>query len=1254
MEYHVLCMNVLLLVQIPSHDAIATYQDDGQRAYRRHIGSSYGKYDGFPNVNYWETGLKDSVYRTFLRKGYADPSLKDQILNAPLVNLRNRQATSFGDIVVLSRGQLYFSAGGFLFVEDENLYDCDECDVKRQSYHNYGQIVALWTVRRLRHRDKSSFYRYETEYLISPTGSNDYRRQNGAFNYDIPGYVFILKNSQTESFKNYLQPTPAWYNEEASRNLNSKVERRYLPPDTTTTTFYYTTPKSFYKNNQERYHHYDPDIVPAKNNVEKEIELYTKLLQSLKSIQTGTSPTVPFTSDTPATGYSFLSRLTPTTPSSTTSAKMFTTNIRFPDATPFKPSPMYTKYSEPDPLYTTTTPRMTTTSSTQPTRLTTEVTTSKPTTMQMIYSKVSQATPFIEFKPTSTTKLPMEYTTIKSSVPNTTTKLTTTTEATTTSKAVYPIFNQDTSTTEGTYSSTVKTTPQSEVANVMTKQFNSTQASFPLSTTPTTLTTQQNFTNEISTTSKISEVLETSELSIKTQNTTTSMSYTSSTTPISTTTQFDIFNIFDKLKTGKEVKHMEYPKTSEDESSETVKSQTPSLESSTKTTPYAETNQASSVVFTILENDITAIQPTTANENKLLPTIVYPEEITSYTFNVFENINKSKNNESTPGESVKKPNGDTATIIEEETTLKITSAPNSISAEKASEGTTKAFDISNIVTTVTSIEKLYEEEAKIITRKNASSNNPLTIENVIPRTLANNKGLIDLESEYLEASTTPITPKIETNKTSVQTTKTLATQFSSTRKYEVPKLLFSTTPMPSTYTTSRIRKYKYTKFPRRKTSKDRKSDTSSATKTANINIFKTTPKLNKLSLYVTSTTKQPERDIKLETTTPSIDKEDVRETNTVNENHITMPDTTIYDDEPTESVFYARSSETTVSPFFETETTERFTLMKETSTETTPTTLPYAKEQSEATAKAEVQTSFTNEISSNGAPTTNQRPNIATTPISSEIFDEIFGVFTKETTLYTTTAAPVTKRINKNNVNNGELEKELFGIVDRISLEEEENHPTQIEETTTEIASAPEIIFDNFYEASTSPVLAAETVNDEETTPVTSATLLVTETATELVNIGGDNESMLLTTTAIPITQNTVQPETITTECVIKTSANGTMRNRIEIAKIIAIQIVNTTKPEKRQIYENDILKANVSQINVGDKNFLVYKAVVGEKDLSSKLKERQTDLFNRLALSVVNHAKSINYLNRRKQQIRRKKVFKVKNRHKKKESTKN
>ncbi|KAI4457866.1 hypothetical protein MML48_7g00014347 [Holotrichia oblita] len=1269
---------VIVLTQIPRHSTITTYQEN-QRTYRRHISSTYD--------NYWETGLKEATYRTFLRKGYADPSLKDQILNAPLTGAHNQQATPFGDIAVLGRGQLYFSAGGFLFVQDEYSYDCDECGVRRQSYHNHGQIVALWTVTRLRHHDKAGFYRYETEYLISPINSNNYLKRNGAFDYDIPGFVFILKTNQPEvnSFKNYLKPTPAWYNEDKSDYLNSKQGRRYLPPGTTTTAFYYTTPKTFYQNNKERHHHYDPDIVPARNNVEKEIELYKKLLQSLKSAQTSTSSTLPSTSKTPTSGYYFINRVTPTIPLTTSTAKMLTTSIRFPNITPFKPSPMYTKYSEPDPLYTTTTPSVTNTPYRKPIIDT--------TTRRIVYPKPTQTT---LVTPLTTTNFTEKASTNEINYSNTifspqntlTNKLTTTTTLVPTSKTTQITISPAFTTQSPTEIPSTETSPSSSmnIQGILTStprlESQSIQTQFTPYSTQSYLTSQSININKISTTLETSSPKPVSTSTTVTQ-TNSNISFFQSPTPTSPTTmttttkkklmlttssEFNIFSIFDKPQQEKEIKMLAATNkpqqqkemkmlaaTNIKEMKNLIKPQNLSPDMLSLTTPsYAETNQASSIIFSVVKNNTPTSVPSTENvdEDRNITNNLYSKEIsttveistdasitepTPTVSNIDEHENKKK---PSVGELLKKIGENTPTSKTfEETTLEETintSDTTTIKRIIQTETTKSLRAATEIPTTIMSTNKIYKDTTMRSIREHITMADSTPYETTITTFM---------EPQYTEKWTVATEQNIlkKITPTTIEMIESLPT-----KKIEIPISLATTNSMPTLNTTPRIRKYQYTKIPRRKTTKTKKVDAVSSSRSPAV--YRTRePRIHEtgLKLNLSTTINVPSQTTQELTTTPY--PRYLQTTNAINDNQ----DTT------TEPFRYKSAiPKTTSSQSFPEETTTNMDVI----TGIIPLTLPPSETTTQKTNVSKNKTNsnnFTeehlNETMKNTIPKESTTPmpiNGITTPTSAEIFNELFGSYSRE---LPTMEPPVTKKMNKNSANDRELEEELFGIIGRSSNSIENiEHPTQIEESTTEIQNTPKIIFDNFYEASTLLTTLEDGFevfpNNEEIITTESDMLLMTTTT----NANSDeDEKMLFTTTTEAPTPNTIQPEKLTTACSLTQSTKRSNQNNPEVTKIIMIQIVNDTKMQEIQTHGHDTLKANVTKINVGDDNFYIYKATVDEQEMSPQLKEEEADLFHQLALSVVNNAKSIDYLSRRKR-TRRKKIFKQKIRRKDKQTTKN
>ncbi|XP_018320046.1 flocculation protein FLO11-like [Agrilus planipennis] len=120
---------------------------------------------------------------------------------------QDHQVTPFGDIVVIARGQLYFSHSGFFFVQDPYQNDCDECHNPNptctggqcQTWRppNDEKLIALWTVKKIRHRESNGGFRHELKYIISPMGNRSNKvllRRDGRFDYNIPGHVFILRS----------------------------------------------------------------------------------------------------------------------------------------------------------------------------------------------------------------------------------------------------------------------------------------------------------------------------------------------------------------------------------------------------------------------------------------------------------------------------------------------------------------------------------------------------------------------------------------------------------------------------------------------------------------------------------------------------------------------------------------------------------------------------------------------------------------------------------------------------------------------------------------------------------------------------------------------------------------------------------------------------------------------------------------------------------------------------------------------------
>lgn len=297
-------------------------------SFRRHIGTL--------SINDWESGLREATYQALLRENNREPTLRDQIYYAPLEG-RQDSAIPFGDIVVLARGQLYSTYNGFKFVQDPYQNDCDDCHngrIKCSPSQCRGwnpvtgeQLVALWTVKRIRHRDPIYGHRYELEYTLSPISAvvnSRFLLADGGFDYNIPGHVFIVKTD----------------------------------PNVDKSGFYYTTPGTTWFSNN--YVNLDGKKVQTTKSSEDEIEIYKELIKSL-AMKTSTSlkplGSSPIYSDifdatiqkVPVTMIHQQTIPAQKAPSTTTTVW----------TTPLVDETKSTKYSEPDPLYHPTTGRKT-------------------------------------------------------------------------------------------------------------------------------------------------------------------------------------------------------------------------------------------------------------------------------------------------------------------------------------------------------------------------------------------------------------------------------------------------------------------------------------------------------------------------------------------------------------------------------------------------------------------------------------------------------------------------------------------------------------------------------------------------------------------------------------------------------------------------------------------------------------------------------------------------------------------------------
>lgn len=162
-----------------------------------------------PDKANWEMGLREATYQALIREQVRDPALRAGIYAADIEGLQDT-ATPFGDIALVARGQLFATAHGYHFVQDPYHSDCEDCGKHSvtprcgrrpclQPWTGDGRLdnlMALWTVKRIRHRDPKLGHRYELQFtiaLMSPAASPHFVTRNGHFDYNVPGHVFIVK-----------------------------------------------------------------------------------------------------------------------------------------------------------------------------------------------------------------------------------------------------------------------------------------------------------------------------------------------------------------------------------------------------------------------------------------------------------------------------------------------------------------------------------------------------------------------------------------------------------------------------------------------------------------------------------------------------------------------------------------------------------------------------------------------------------------------------------------------------------------------------------------------------------------------------------------------------------------------------------------------------------------------------------------------------------------------------------------------------
>lgn len=254
----------------------------------------------------WEPGLREATYQALLRERYTYPNLKDHVFDAPLEN-RQDTAFPFGDITVLGRGQLISTYNGLKFTQDTYQNDCDDCHNTRyhcppsrchkQRLHARDDIIALWTIKRIRHRDPVFGHRYDLQYTIAPLdGTNGFLPDETGYDYNTPGHIFILKTqpaltqptNQREGYPYYhsTQVPNSLYTEDYNgynHNVPSPGHEKNHKVEETTHQQVQSVPT--YQTNGE---HTD------ENHRAKEVQLYKKLLNSLSLKTTSVyNPVIP-------------------------------------------------------------------------------------------------------------------------------------------------------------------------------------------------------------------------------------------------------------------------------------------------------------------------------------------------------------------------------------------------------------------------------------------------------------------------------------------------------------------------------------------------------------------------------------------------------------------------------------------------------------------------------------------------------------------------------------------------------------------------------------------------------------------------------------------------------------------------------------------------------------------------------------------------------------------------------------------------
>lgn len=220
------------------HDRNTEVRQPSDSYFDRNGGREIRNTDDFPKPQLpWEEALRHSVYLTLVRDRIdsllvkhagsdrqnlnvherikddgeiTDVNLWRNIQKAQFKQNSKEKGPVFGDIAILSRGKLIESLQGFEFVEDEDIKECIECHLFTARHNEVEaeriltsrcdgpdcsnqRIKALWTVRRIRHRNPEGDdppFMYELMFSIASPKPD---RNN--LDYNEPSQTFSIQEA---------------------------------------------------------------------------------------------------------------------------------------------------------------------------------------------------------------------------------------------------------------------------------------------------------------------------------------------------------------------------------------------------------------------------------------------------------------------------------------------------------------------------------------------------------------------------------------------------------------------------------------------------------------------------------------------------------------------------------------------------------------------------------------------------------------------------------------------------------------------------------------------------------------------------------------------------------------------------------------------------------------------------------------------------------------------------------------------------